>query len=230
MKILLTRPERDARGTAARLVMLGHAAVIAPVTEIKPTGNRIPVAKWTALLATSANAFRTLDPNDRVLLETIPLHCVGEKTAKIARENGFETVFVGGGSGEKLMEEIKATYARSSGLLYLTGSPRKPGVENGLLEAGFNLTSVELYRAEPIQDWPGPFHQEMMDAEVALHFSRASVETLLGLTKRAGLMPELSRKRHLCLSDDVSEPLKAFGFARVENASRASEEEMIGMV
>jgi uroporphyrinogen-III synthase len=204
--------------------------MIAPVIEINPTGHRIPKADWSAVLATSANAFRALDRADRLMLLNTPLHCVGEKTAKIAREHGFEQVFVGGGSGEKLVEEIKATYPKSSRLLYLTGSPRKPGVERGLLEAGFDLTGVELYRAESVRHWPGPFHEEMMEADVALHFSRASVETLLGLAERAGLMPKLRFMRHVCLSQDVAEPLTALGIERVESASRASEDEMIGMV
>ena len=230
MKLLLTRPERDAGATAARLVVLGYEVVVAPVTEIIATGNGVPSADFTAVLATSGNALRALDAESILLLQDAPLHCVGEKTAKIARDRGFRSVLVGGGSGEKLVEDIKATYPPGSHLLYLTGSPRKPIVERGLRASDFAVTSVELYRAQPVADWPGQWRADIEDAEVALHFSRASVEMLLDCAEKGGLLPNFRRMRHLCLSEDVATPLKALGMASVEVASQASEDHLIAMI
>jgi uroporphyrinogen-III synthase len=230
MKLLLTRPERDAGATAARLVVLGYEVVVAPVTEIINTGNGVPSADFTAVLATSGNALRALDAESILLLQDAPLHCVGEKTAKIARDRGFRSVIVGGGSGEKLVEDIKATYPPGSHFLYLTGSPRKPIVERGLRASNFAVTSIELYCAQPVADWPGQWREDIEEADVALHFSRASVEMLLDCTKKAGLLTNLCGMRHLCLSEDVAAPLKVLGIASVEVASQASEDHLIAMI
>ncbi len=230
MKLLLTRPERDAGATAARLVVLGYEVVVAPVTAIVATGDPVPAGDFAAVLATSANAFRTLDAEDRIRLQDTPLHCVGEKTAKVARDSGFQSVITGGGSGEKLVDDIKAAYPAGLSLLYLTGNPRKPVVEKGLRAAGFAVASVELYRAQPVTEWPGPWRSELADVDVALHFSRASVEVLLDLAGKAGVLSDLRRMRHLCLSDDVAVPLKASGMPLIGIADRATEDHLIALI
>jgi uroporphyrinogen-III synthase len=230
MKLLLTRPERDAGATAARLVVLGYEVIVAPITEIVTTGNEIPSADFTAVLATSGNALRALDAESILLLQDAPLHCVGEKTAKIARDLGFRYVVVGGGSGKKLVEDINAIYPPRSRLLYLTGSPRKPIVEQGLRASGFAVTSVELYRAQPVADWPGQWRAHIEEANVALHFSRASVDMLLDCAEKAGLLPNFRGMRHLCLSEDVASPLKALGIPSIEVASQASEDHLIAII
>jgi len=204
--------------------------VVAPVSEIVTTGNEIPSADFTAVLATSGNALRALEAESILLLQDAPLHCVGEKTAKIARDRGFRSVVVGGGSGEKLVEDIKALYPPGSRLLYLTGSPRKPIVERGLRASGFAVTSVELYRAQPVADWPGQWRADIEEADVALHFSRASVEMVLDCAEKAGLLPYLRGMRHLCLSEDVAAPLKKLGILSIEVASQASEDHLIAII
>ena len=215
MKLLLTRPEQDGAATASRLVALGHEVISAPATEIVATGNAVPIGNFDALLATSANAMRALSPEALEALRHLPLHCVGQKTASVARGVGFGSIHIGGGSGERLVEEIGQVYPPSARLLYLTGMPRKPMVEGGLKAAGFTVTAIDLYVARSVADWPGDRREELATVDAALHFSRASVEGLLGLAEKAGLMPNFRQMRHLCLSNDVAVPLRAAGLENV---------------
>lgn len=230
MKLLITRPEPDATATAERLIGLGYECLSLPATEIVATGNAIPSDKVAALLATSANAFRTMTRADIAQLNSTPLHCVGEKTAKIAREMGFLSVHVAGGSGTKLVSDIKAHYPLHARFIYLTGSPRKPTVETELKAAGYQVTSVELYQAQAVSAWPGPMIRSLAGIDAALHFSRASVETLLVLAERSGLLAQLKHLRHFCLSDDVAQPLRALGCLRVAIAAQANEKSLIDLV
>jgi uroporphyrinogen-III synthase len=223
MNLLLTRPEPDAAKTAARLVDLGHRVLSLPVTEIVATGTPIPEGDATAILATSANALRALHPRDLDRLAASPLHCVGGKTASIARELGFRNVKTAGGSGEKLLAELLSTYAPPASFLYLTGTPRKPGLEKGLSEAGYRVRAVELYEARRIAKWPPVSSAGLNDIHLALHFSRASVEALLELAERSDTLPVVLALRHLCLSEDVAAPLRAAGADRIRSAEAATE-------
>jgi uroporphyrinogen-III synthase len=230
MKLLITRPEPDATATAERLIGLGYECLSLPATEIVATGNAIPSDKVTALLATSANAFRTMMRADIERLSSTPLHCAGEKTAKIAREMGFLSVHVAGGSGTKLVSDIKAHYPLHARFIYLTGSPRKPTVETELKSAGYQLTSVELYQAQAVSAWPGPMIRSLAGIDAALHFSRASVETLLVLAEQSGHIAEIKRLPHFCLSDDVAHPLREAYCPTVATAMEANEKSLLDLV
>ena len=207
MSILITRPEPDASATTKRLVELGYACLSLPATKIIATGTSLPHTPFAALLATSANAFRMLQAADITRLKSRPLHCVGEKTAKIARDLGFLSVIVAGGSGAKLVSDIKTTYSPEAKFLYLTGTPRKPIVEDELRKAGYEVTSIELYHAQPVNAWPDAPPEVLRQVDAALHFSRASVETLLHLAEQSDVLAQLKTIPHLCLSDDVASPL-----------------------
>jgi uroporphyrinogen-III synthase len=230
MKLLLTRPEQDGVATARRLVALGHKVIVAPATEIFATGNVLRTGNFDVLLATSANAIRAIAPDMLEALRDLPLHCVGQKTASVAREAGFRVVHVGGGSGERLVDEIREAYPPSVKLLYLTGTPRKPMVEEGLKAAGFSVTALDLYGARSVANWLGNRRGDLESVDAALHFSRASVEALLDLAEKAGMMPNFRQMRHLCLSNDVAAPLLAAGLEGVVVSSVPTEDGVFAML
>lgn len=223
MNLLLTRPEPDATMTAARLADLGHRVLSLPVTEIVATGAPIPESDFTALLATSANALRALQPRDLERVIASPIHCVGGKTASIARELGFKDIKSAGGSGEKLLAELLSTYEPSANFLYLTGQPRKPILEQGLNDAGYRVKAADLYEARRVATWPNLSPNGLDTIDLALHFSRASVEALLELARHSGALPLILSLHHLCLSEDVAAPLRAAGAGKVRAAKAASE-------
>ena len=61
MRVLVTRPEDDARETAVRLKALGHEPILAPLISIRfIDGPDIDLAGVQALIATSSNGVRAL--------------------------------------------------------------------------------------------------------------------------------------------------------------------------
>ena len=92
MKVLVTRPIEDGAKTAERLKKRGVDVVLAPVTAITSTGQAPPSTPFDAVLISSANAIRHLPDDARTRLLHVPLFCVGEKTASVARSAGFTSV------------------------------------------------------------------------------------------------------------------------------------------
>lgn len=230
MRILVTRPLEDGAATARRLSEAGHEAVLLPATLIAATKNRVPEEPFDAVIVTSGNALRHLEPHAAQRLSALPLYCVGEKTASVAQQAGFTAITRGDGDGRALVERLSARFSPPAKLLYLTGTPRKPHVEAALHALGFEARVVELYETRAVAGWPGDHRTEVESVTTAMHFSRASVEALLSAADQAGLQTHLARIAHLCLSADVAEPLRASGFQRIDVAEKPTEDAMLALL
>ena len=230
MRVLVTRPIKDGTRTIERLKEEGIEAVLAPVTAIVGTRNAVPHATFDAILISSANAIRHLPDNARGQLINVPTFCVGEKTASVARDAGFLSVTTGGGDGRALVSLVVSKFQAPASLLYLTGTPRKPFIEDGLKTKGFNPSVVELYQTVLIDHWPGAARLEVETCDNGLHFSRASVEALLKAAENTGLSDFLHGLNHLCLSADVAEPLRQAGCTKLIIAPKPTEEDLLALL
>ena len=230
MKVLVTRPIEDGAKTAERLKKRGVDVVLAPVTAITSTGQAPPSTPFDAVLISSANAIRHLPDDARTRLLHVPLFCVGEKTASVARSAGFTSVTTGTGDGRALVKLVASTLKPSAALLYLTGTPRKPFIEEGLNASGFEPLVTELYRTVSVEPWPGGARELIITCDKALHFSRASVEALLMAAEKAGLSSTLRGLTHLCLSEDVAVPLRENDYSQILVAAKPSEEDVLSLL
>ena len=230
MKVLVTRPIEDGAKTAERLKKRGVDVVLAPVTAITSTGQAPPSTPFDAVLISSANAIRHLPDDARTRLLHVPLFCVGEKTASVARSAGFTSVTTGTGDGRALVKLVASTLKPSATLLYLTGTPRKPFIEEGLSASGFEPLVTELYRTVSVEPWPGGARELIITCDKALHFSRASVEALLVAAEKAGLSSTLRGLTHLCLSEDVAVPLRENDYSQILVAAKPSEEDVLNLL
>ena len=228
MRVLVTRPQPDAGRTAAALAERGHAAVLAPVTEIRRTGAALPGGRFDAIAATSHHAFAGPEGLDRHL----PVFAVGARTAAAARAAGFRDVRVGRGDAAGLADLLRLTLPRPARLLYLAGRDRKPLLEEAVSRAGYGISVAEVYGADALPDWPAEVRDALRGREVeaALHYSRRSVDLALGLAARTGLDEAVLLLRHLCLSDDCAEPLLERRAASVAVADRPDEDALLALL
>src|SRR6187551_195173 len=123
MIVLVTRPEPDNRATASRLHALGHDALLAPMLRFEAVPFE-PVAPdaFSGAIVTSANALRAVAGHPS--LKKLKLYAVGERTASVARANGFESVEAAGGNAEALHQLVVTRWKAAPGtapLLYLAG-------------------------------------------------------------------------------------------------------------
>jgi uroporphyrinogen-III synthase len=221
LRILVTRAEEDARGTAERLARLGHQAVIASVIAIAPTNEPPPQTAPDALLLTSVHGVPVLSGLD----PGVPVFAVGTRTAQAARLAGMRDVREAAGDAGSLAALVRATLPSGADLLHVAGRDRKPEPGASLAAAGYGVSVWEAYAAEAALTLPEAARSALSAGvlDIALHYSRRSAGLLLALAEEAGLREPLLALHHLCLSEDVAAPLREAGAPRIRVATRPEE-------
>ncbi len=228
MRILVTRSQDDAVRTAERLAERGHDAVIAPVTEIVPTGDPMPAQNWDALVVTSAHAQEALAQiGDR----TKPVFAVGPHTASAVREVGFTHVVTAEGDAKSMIGVIRDAARSGTTLLHVTARHHKDEPAASLRAAGYRILQWEAYEAKALSAFPPSAAEALRTGQIgaALHYSRRSATIVLRLTEEAGLTSILGTFPHLCLSPDVAAPLEGLGLATLQ-AARPDEEALLTLL
>ena len=218
MKILVTRPEIDQQQTIASLDRLGMEAIASPVIEIVPLSFSLPCEEWQAVIVTSRNALRMLSSQTIGALKHIPLYCVGEKTAELARNLGFEVVASVAPDVASLENDLLSSLNAGSGsLLYLAGAVRSGRLFETLQERGYTACLQQVYESRARK----ALSTEAVDAikknelDGILLYSQRSCRLFLGLIEKSGLCDHLHDVIFYCLSPAVALPLEGLGYPLV---------------
>jgi uroporphyrinogen-III synthase len=161
-RLFIMRPEPGASATVCEAAELGLDAVAMPLFSVKPLNWDVPdKTEFDGLLLTSANAVRH-GGEEMSLLRALPVHAVGEATAEIAREAGFDIASTGNSGVERLLGQIDPDLR----LLHLCGEHRTP------VQADQPITHIPVYRASAL---PTPAGFPVIQGQtLALHSTRAA--------------------------------------------------------
>lgn len=230
--MLVTRPEPEASETAARLRALGIVPVLCPLLVHQTLPANRPEAKgFAAMAVTSANALRALA--ERGVLDqyrSMRLYTVGDRTAQVARDLGFEDVRSAGGKLADLAEML--AHAGLKGPVFYPAARDQAGdLAKSLAPYGVMVITTQVYAMNPIPALPEAILAQMRSGniEAALFYSRRTAATFAGLVRDH---LDRARRTHLgvlCLSETVAEPLIDAHFVRIGFADQASEEAMMGL-
>lgn len=233
MRLLLTRPEPDAKRTAAALRIRGHTVLLAPLMRIEPLANAsIGDGPWAAILVTSANAAHWLEISEsRPALLALPVFAVGARSAHAMRATGFTDVTAADGGVDDLVRLVAARMLPGAALLHLAGEDRSGDLAGDLRGRGFAVRTVAVYRAVVLAKLP----QAAADALPAgldgvLHFSRRSAEAYLSAARAAGMLEAALQPAQYCLSRQIAEPLRRAGAGIVRIAPVPSEAALIDLI
>lgn len=213
MRLLVTRPEPDAGETAARLAAAGHEVIVQPMLRIVFATSPMDLPEPAALIATSRNGVRALAawPEAKGWRKK-PLFVTGEGTAGTAAKAGFTDVRTGGADVAALASRIVRDVARGDGpILYAAARDRTGALAGGLTAAGYDVRTVEAYRAEPV----AALGREVTAALAAgridgiLFFSRRTAEAFVAAVEAAGLAGALTATPCYALSERIAGPLRA---------------------
>jgi uroporphyrinogen-III synthase len=211
MRVLVTRPSRDAARSAEKLVALGHRVLTDPVIEIEPLALDVSGGDYAAIVFTSGNAARIAAGIET--LKTIPVFAVGTRTAEVAREAGFLNVGVGAGDVNALGELMAAELPSDTRVLHLAGEDLAGDLPGRLGQSGIAVETKTIYRARVSvrlqPETASAFREARIDA--VLHYSERSAAAFVRLADAAGIGDDIRKTRHLCLSSAVAAPLKLFG-------------------
>lgn len=232
MRLLITRPEPDATRSAQAFRARGHEAFVAPLLQMQTVEVDF-AGPYAAVLMTSANAARALAGHPRGKeLAQLPAITVGARSAEAARAAGFSDVTSAEGALADLVRLARQRCAGSTRpLLYLAGEDRSGDLAGDLAAHGVVVETVVIYRVVAVERLPAELTQALTDKRLdgALHYSRRSAGTLLGLAEPSALNALLSLA-HYCLSDDVAAPLRAAGAGRISVAARPDEAALIDLL
>lgn len=236
MRVLVTRPEADARVLSERLERHGHVAVIDPLLAVE-TGAIGPrdVDGIEALAATSRHALDAFA--DGLVTESVrrlPLYVVGTATEARAREIGFANVIRGPGTAADLADTILAGPAGQGArpILYLAGADLAFDLRAALEARHRRVRQVTVYRTVAAT--------RLRDATVALLAAGGLDAVLLmsprtarvwrDLARAAGLDDAIRRLPHLCLSPAVAAALTPDPPSVMRAARQPTIEELLALI
>jgi uroporphyrinogen-III synthase len=234
MRLLLTRPESDAAGTANALRARGHDVMLAPLLRVELIACALPADRPGAVIMTSANAAHAVAAHPRCAeLTPLAAFTVGRHTAAAARAAGFDDVRSADGDRSALVDLVRAHGGgKDRPLLYLAGEERAGDLIGELAAHGIRVLSAIAYRAVKVEQFPPAVAAALVQGELdgVLHFSRRTAQAYLDCAARARLLDQALRPLHFCLSRQISEPLTAAGAVAIKIAAKPDEAALVDVV
>lgn len=228
MRLIVTRPEPEATRTAQALIRLGHEAILSPMLNIViDTQVPIPDRAFQAIAVTSSNAVRALAARtDEAMPSTTPIYAVGDHTALEAKRLGFGAVRSAGGALGDLLSLLADELAADAGpLLYATGRDRSGDLAGAMQARGFDVETVVLYRAEPVETLAGVARDALCAdcADGVLLYSARSAEAFARAAQAAALAPLSERTTLFCISNNAAGPVSGLTRGRVVVAAEPNQ-------
>ncbi len=218
MRILVTRPALDQDQTCNALQALGIESLSAPVMVAEALDFSLPEQSWQAVIVTSRNGLRMLDPAQVDQLGQRPLYCVGAKTESLARALGFQTIEMCAPDLADLTPALVSRLEPEGGpILYLTGRHRTGSLKNTLEAAGLSVTQVETYAMVASKALPDEacdaIEQGVIDG--VLLYSQRSSQLFLSIARKQGLEAKLGGLTFYCLSPAIATLIEDAGYPLV---------------
>ena len=208
-RILITRPQDDAAPLAKLLEEQGHTSLIAPLLEITDLDEPLDLTGAQALLFTSANGVRAAAraTTDRHL----PALCVGDATAREAKQQGFHHVTSADGDVSTLAALVKRQCNPADGILiHVAGTTIAGALAETLEASGFKVRRTVLYEARPLTTLPTSIADALRHGtlDAVMLFSPRTAMTFATLVTEAGLGDACAGIDMMCLSQAVANALE----------------------
>jgi uroporphyrinogen-III synthase len=214
MHVLVTRPKRDGEALKSRLERHGWRAGLEPLIDIVP--NAVPISaieNASGLIVTSRNALDALALSPALPLAlTLPLLVVGPGTAAMALELGFRDVFEGSGTGADLVPEIaRRSKTDGTAFIYLAGDVKAFDLSAALARQNVDIETLTVYQSVAAKTLTPQTVEALQRREfdVVTLMSPRTANTWGRLISGLLPRPDLSGITYVCLSQNVSEALKA---------------------
>jgi len=234
MRVLVTRPELDARREAEALLARGHEPVLAPLLEIEFLKDvPLDLEGAQAIIITSRNALRALaDHPQREEVTALPLIAVGEATAWAGRKFGFHEVTIGPGTGAGLPPIIRREVHPEKGALVHIGAEKVAFDLKSALEAdSYEVRRPVLYRSHAVESLPEPVVSELAGGTIkdVLLMSPRTARIFARLAQSQGVVTNAKGLVCYCLSKAIAEPVIPLGF-KVYVPAHPREEDLLALL
>ena len=231
MRVLLTRPIADSLVTASILNEQHIATAIEALFDIQPLQVEIPdVTNFQGIVFSSRHAVRVFA--EKTTLRKIPVYCVGDHTAEIAKKKGFSPVFSADGDEEDLAKLLINKIQNKGRLLRLTGYSQLDKLAGRLQSAGFDVTVLQIYETHD--------HDTISDETAALlkakkldgvlFYSAKTVSRFYTLLNKQGLVDTCCNLTAWCISNNVGDAAKEMPFREISIAKKPTQKALIELI
>lgn len=232
MRVLITRPEREATTLATALAQRGHVPVIAPLFRLEilhpPAEFAADLSGCQAILLSSANGARALAEASEQRGK--PILAVGDTTASTAEGLGFVSVTSAAGDGQALADLARKRLDPKAGpLLHVSGVDIAQDFAAALAPDGFEVRRVALYEAREETALPDSARAaiEARALDAAMFFSPRASALFARLVQEAGLSASLSNITAIGISPAALQPLSALSFKATVAAARPTRQSVL---
>ena len=228
MRVLITRPEREATALAQALGARGHSPVIAPLFRLQvlhpPDDFAESLADCQAVLITSANGARALAEASEQ--RSKPIFAVGDTSAATAEGLGFGSVVSASGDAAALSDLVRQRLDPANGpLLHVSGAD----IAGELAPEGFETRRVVLYEAREADVLPDSARAalEARALDAVTFFSPRASEAFVRLVTQAKLADACRGIAAIAISPAAALPLGALSFATTVAAERPTRQAVL---
>lgn len=213
--ILLTRPLDDALEMEKNLRV---PVVKAPLLEIEliPQKQPLNAANYTSLIVTSARSLTIFSQTSSFLQK--PVWCVGNKTASMAKQLGFETIYMANNSAEELCQMIMAkTSSQTEKFLHICGESLHYDIVETLQQQGYQAEKCILYKTVPAKHFSEEILKIFANHQLIMIpvFSRKTAETLEKILSFHKLDTSLKEIVLVSCAEQIVEPLQKFKWQQI---------------
>lgn len=227
--LLITRPEQDAVAFAEAACLAGFVPVFEPLLKIVPLpAPAIPLDNIQALVFTSANGVRMFARAYGAV--NAPVFAVGDATARLAADAGFQMIESAGGDVDALTGLIRMRLEPDAGLIIHAAGETIAGDLAGTLAAsGFEVIRAALYKAEKAKSLSKPLIGRINAGEIdhAAFFSPRTAVAFVRLSKLAGVEAKLARVAATALSRNVATALADLPWRTVHVAPEPTQNALL---
>lgn len=213
MHVLVTRPAADAETLKRPLEAMGHRVSVAPMLEVRLCGEGVSLEGVRALIATSRNALRAIEPalpGPASAALQLPLFAAGPGTAALAKALGFAHVIEGPGTAAGLAGVVAGSLKPGAGkLLHWAGDHKAFEMGAALSAAGFQVAEQIVYRSVASTSFPRQVKDDLAQGNIdaVILMSPRAAQTFVHLTDACGLAGAARGICYICLSETVAERL-----------------------
>lgn len=219
--LLLTRPRASSLAFAEALPAEMRdrvEVVISPLMEIEPLVQSLDLGAARGIVFSSANAVRAVAP--LVTDRSLPCFCVGEVTAEVAREAGWDARAMGATADELVPALLREGPAGP--LVHLVGQHRRGDIAGRLSQGGIETRAVPVY-AQPLRDLNDAARAALAGElpVIAPLFSPRTARHFAGLAR--GTAPIHA----VAMGEAVAESLNSLNFAYISVAEHPDAQSMV---
>ncbi len=234
--IVITRPLGDEIILRDELLERGYRVIHEPLTEIflrhdlRLNVEHALLTDPDAVLITSKHGVQALalltDIRDMFLL------CVGEATANIATQLGFDRVSVTGESSEHMIDYILDCYDEDARFLYISGEDISTDLGESLATRGMQVDRIAVYQAIATETLSDTLVEQLKRGQINAFtfFSTRTAQIFLALAEKAGVTQNLQKIDAFCLSESVENAIKPELWQKTHSSDKPTLASMVASI